>query len=85
MGDIGDLPPQALLPLPQLAGLIFPVLQQMTDTGRITLRYLDRFDVVLKSDDDLDYRLNYLAAVIQRLDGSDQGTIQWDTGIQRAG
>ena len=43
-----------------------------------TLRYLDRFDVVLKSDDDLDYRLNYLAAVIQRLDGSDQGTIQWD-------
>ena len=50
----------------------------LTDTGRITLRYLDRFDVVLKSDDDLDYRLNYLAAVIQRLDGSDQGTIQWD-------
>ena len=45
----------------------------LTDTGRITLRYLDRFDVVLKSDDDLDYRLNYLAAVIQRLDGSDQG------------
>lgn len=50
----------------------------LTDTGRITLCYLDRFDVVLKSDDDLDYRLNYLAAVIQRLDGSDQGTIQWD-------
>ena len=53
-------------------------LPRLTDTGRITLRYLDRFDVVLKSDDDLDYRLNYLAAVIQRLDGSDQGTIQWD-------
>ena len=52
--------------------------RDLTDTGRITLRYLDRLDVVLKSDDDLDYRLNYLAAVIQRLDGSDQGTIQWD-------
>ena len=50
----------------------------LTDSNRITLRYLDRFDVVLRTDDDLDYRLNYLAAVVQRLDGSDQGTIQWD-------
>ena len=50
----------------------------LEDPSRITLRYLDRFDVVLKKDDDFDYRLNYLAAVIGRLDGSDQGTIQWD-------
>ena len=50
----------------------------LTDSNRITLHYLDRFDVVLRTDDDLDYRLNYLAAVVQRLDGSDQGTIQWD-------
>ena len=50
----------------------------LTDSNRITRRYLDRFDVVLRTDDDLDYRLNYLAAVVQRLDGSDQGTIQWD-------
>ena len=34
--------------------------------------------MVLKKDDDFDYRLSYLAAVIGRLDGSDQGTIQWD-------
>ena len=44
----------------------------LEDPSRITLRYLDRFDVVLKKDDDFDYRLNYLAAVIGRLDGSDQ-------------
>ena len=50
----------------------------LEDPSRITLRYLDRFDVVLKKDDDFDYRLNYLAAVIGRLDGSDHGTIQWD-------
>lgn len=50
----------------------------LSDASRITLRYLDRFDVVLKKDDDFDYRLNYLAAVIGRLDSSDQGTIQWD-------
>lgn len=50
----------------------------LEDPSRITLRYLDRFDVVLKKDDDFDYRLNYLAAVIGHLDGSDQGTIQWD-------
>ena len=50
----------------------------LEDPSRITLRYLDRFDVVLKKDDDFDYRLSYLAAVIGRLDGSDQGTIQWD-------
>ena len=61
------------LPSPQLGQSL-----DLTDSNRITLRYLDRFDVVLRTDDDLDYRLNYLAAVVQRLDGNDQGTIQWD-------
>lgn len=48
------------------------------DGGRIVVRYQDRFDVVLRTDDDFDYRLNYLSAVLERLDSSDTGTIQWD-------
>lgn len=50
----------------------------LEDGGRIVLRYQDRFNVVLRPDDDFDYRLNYLSAVLERLDSSDTGTIQWD-------
>lgn len=51
---------------------------QTEDDKRIVVRYQERFDVVLRADDDFDYRLNYLSAVLERLDSSDTGTIQWD-------
>lgn len=51
----------------------------LEDDSRLTLRYQQRFLVVLRAEDDFDYRLNYLSAVVERLDSDDRGTIQWDS------
>ncbi len=48
------------------------------ESGRITLRYLDRLDVYLDREDDFAYRLRYLAAVLEKLEENETGTIRWD-------
>lgn len=47
----------------------------MEDPGVITLRYLDAFNVELLWHADLDYKLNYLTAVIEKLEENEKGTI----------
>ena len=45
------------------------------DPAIVTLRYLDRFDVQIPWDADMDYKLNYLLAVVERLENNVTGTI----------
>ena len=47
----------------------------LEDASFITLRYLDRFNVQLPWTADLDYKLNYLLAVVERLEANERGTI----------
>ena len=47
----------------------------LEDPSVITLRYLNRFDVVLNHDADFSYKLDYLCAVIERLEGNETGSI----------
>ena len=47
----------------------------LEDASLITLRYLDRFTVQLPWASDLDYKLNYLQAVVERLEDNEKGTI----------
>ncbi len=47
----------------------------MEDTSLITLRYLDRFDVMVNHDADFGYKLDYLRAVVDRLEINETGTI----------
>ena len=47
----------------------------LEDASYITLRYLDRFDVVIPWDADMDYKLNYLLAVVEKLEDNEKGTI----------
>ena len=47
----------------------------LEDASFITLRYLDRFDVQIPWTADLDYKLNYLLAVVERLEANERGTI----------
>lgn len=41
----------------------------------ITLRYLDRFDVEIPWNADFDYKLDFLAAVVAKLEENEQGTL----------
>ena len=47
----------------------------LEDSSLITMHYLDRFDVVFSADTDFDYKLDYLCAVVQRLEVNETGTI----------
>ena len=47
----------------------------LEDASAVTVRYLDRFDVEFFWDADFDYKLNYLAAVVQELEANEKGTI----------
>lgn len=42
----------------------------------ITLRYLDRFDVEIPWDADFDYKLNFLTAVVEKLEDYETGTLK---------
>lgn len=47
----------------------------LDDPALLTMRYLDRFDVVLRYNADFDYKLDYLLAVVQRLEANESGVI----------
>ena len=47
----------------------------LSDAARITMRYMDRFDVQFLWDADFDYKLDYLAAVVDKLEDNEKGTI----------
>ncbi len=47
----------------------------LEDAAQITMQYLDRFTVQLPWNADLDYKLNYLLAVVDRLEDNETGTI----------
>lgn len=47
----------------------------LEDPSHITLRYLNRFDVVIPWNADLNYKLDYLLAVVERLEDNERGTI----------
>lgn len=47
----------------------------LSDETLLTLRYLDRFDVTLRRNADLDYKLEYLLAVVERLEVNEKGRI----------
>ena len=47
----------------------------LEDSSVITMRYLDRFDVIFGYEADFAYKLDYLCAVVQRLEVNETGTI----------
>ncbi len=47
----------------------------LSDTAQVVIRYLDRFDVTFRWNADFDYKLNYLLAVVERLEVNEKGTI----------
>lgn len=47
----------------------------LTDPSQITLRYLDRFDVCFPRSTDYGYKLDYLLAVVEKLEINEKGTI----------
>lgn len=47
----------------------------MSDPSQITLRYLDRFTVTFPRDADYGYKLDYLLAVVDKLEVNEKGTI----------
>lgn len=47
----------------------------LEESAYLTLRYLDRFDVQLLPTADFDYKLEYLRAVVERLEDNEKGTI----------
>lgn len=47
----------------------------LSDGASVVLRYLDRFDVTFRWDADFDYKLDYLLAVIERLEINEKGAI----------
>ena len=47
----------------------------LEDVSTIYLRYLDRFDVAFRWNADFDYKLEYLKAVVERLEVNETGTI----------
>ena len=47
----------------------------LSDASRITMRYMDRFDVQFLWDADFDYKLDYLAAVVAKLEDNEKGAI----------
>ena len=51
------------------------LLNKYDAAARITMRYMDRFDVQFLWDADFDYKLDYLAAVVDKLEANEKGTI----------
>lgn len=47
----------------------------LSDSATITVGYLERFDVSFRWDADFDYKLDYLLAVVERLEVNEEGTI----------
>lgn len=47
----------------------------LSDGAAVELRYLDRFDVTLRRDADFDYKLDYLLAVVERLEVNEKGVV----------
>ena len=47
----------------------------LSDASHITMRYMSRFDVQFLWDADFDYKLDYLAAVVDRLEDNEKGSI----------
>lgn len=47
----------------------------LSDGATVELRYLDRFDVTLRRDADFDYKLDYLLAVVERLEVNEKGVV----------
>ena len=47
----------------------------LSDTAQVVMRYLDRFDVTFRWNADFDYKLNYLLAVVERLEVNETGAI----------
>ncbi len=48
----------------------------LEDPHVISLRYLDRFDVELPWNTDFDYKLNFLSAVVEKLENYERGTLK---------
>jgi len=48
---------------------------RLEDASHITVRYLDRFTVVIPWNADLNYKLDYLLAVVEKLEDNERGTI----------
>lgn len=66
----------ALLPLLQERDMLGDTQAlQLEGHDAITLRYLDRFEVLLPREGDWAYKLDYLLAVVQRLEDNETGTI----------
>ena len=47
----------------------------LEDASQVTLRYLDRFNVIIPRNADFDYKLEYLLAVVKKLEVNEVGTI----------
>ena len=47
----------------------------LSDPAQVVIRYLDRFDVTFRWNADFDYKLNYLLAVVERLEVNETGSI----------
>lgn len=47
----------------------------VSDPAQLTLRYLDRFEVCFPRDADYGYKLDYLTAVVEKLEVNEKGTI----------
>ncbi len=50
-------------------------LLDMSDPAQLTLRYLDRFDVYFPWESDYGYKLDYLTAVVEKLEVNEKGVI----------
>ena len=50
-------------------------LLDMSDPAQLTLRYMDRFNVCLPWETDYGYKLDYLQAVVEKLEVNEKGTI----------
>lgn len=67
---------QQLLTLLQEKNMLWQIQKiDLSDETLLTLRYLDRFDVTLRKNADLDYKLEYLLAVVERLEVNEKGRI----------
>lgn len=65
-----------LLPLLAEKKMLADVQQiDLSDPTLLTMQYLDRFEVTLRRDADLNYKLEYLLAVVQRLEVNEKGRI----------
>ena len=77
--DVMELALEQLLTLMQALdqrGMTADVsLLDMSDPAQLTLRYLGRFDVQLPREADYGYKLDYLMAVVEKLEVNEKGVI----------